>query len=99
MEAHIWTPLGVEAHQFLQSGRFHDTEARLSSEGAGLPVLRGADRVSEQALQGEGSPDLNHTLTKYTIGIRPLQYETGVKLQRINVTVVLLQPFGHVFVI
>lgn len=90
MEVHVWTPLGVEAHQFPQSGSFDDIEACLSPKGAGFPVLRGADGVSQQAFQGEGSPHLHHTLTKYAVGTCFLQHDARVKLQSIYVTIEFL---------
>lgn len=87
MEVHVWTPLGIEADQFPQSGSFDNIEARLSSEGAGFPVLRRADGISHQAFQGEGGPHLHHTLTKYAVRTSFLQHDAGVKLQRIDVTI------------
>lgn len=99
MKVHVWTPLGVETHQFLQSGCFDDVEARLSSEGAGLPINGGADGVSHKAFQGEGSAYLDHALTKYSIRTRFLQHDSRVKLQSIDVPVEFLETFGHFFVV
>lgn len=39
LESDVRTPLGVEAHQFLQGGGFDQIEAHLPPEGARLPVL------------------------------------------------------------
>lgn len=80
MEAHIWAPLGVETHKFPQSGGFDDIKARLSPEGAGLPVDGGADGVSQQAFQGEGSPHLHDTLSKYAVRACFLQHKARIKL-------------------
>lgn len=99
MEVDKRTPLGVEAHQFLQSGRLDNVEARLPSKGAGFPVMRRANGISEQAFQGEGGPHLHHALAKYAAGMSFLQHDARVELQCIDVTVKLLQGIGHVGVI
>lgn len=99
MEVDEGTPLGVEAHQLLQSGRLDNAEARLPSKGAGLPVLWGADGISQQAFQREGGPHLHHALSEHAAGTRLLQHDSRVELQGVDVTVKLLQGLSHVGVV
>lgn len=90
-EGHVRAPLHVEAHQLLQGCCLDYLKASCSAKGTGLPVLRGADGVSEKPLQGKGSSDLHHAFSENAVGLGFLKQQAQVKLQRVDVSIELLQ--------
>lgn len=83
--------IDIQAHQLLQWGCVNNIESNFPTECAGHPVFRRTNSISQKPFERVGGSHLHHSLPKYSIGSGFLHKKARIQLNRIYVTIQLLQ--------